>query len=122
MFCFSNSFQFYALVYISVFYAPYIVAPSSPISISAIPQSSTVIQLSWKPGFDGHSPISGYKLEIMIVPGTYVVLQKNLPVTSYTVRSLNPYTSYTFRITARNTVGLSPGATVTNKTLQDGEQ
>ena len=106
---------------IFVFYALYIVAPSSPIPISAIPQSSTVIQLSWKPGFDGHSPITGYKLEITSVPGIYVVLQENLSVTSYTVRSLNPYTTYTFRITSRNAVGLSPGTTLTNKTLQDGE-
>ncbi|XP_078361310.1 contactin-4-like [Oculina patagonica] len=95
------------------------VAPSPPLSISAIPLSSTVIQLSWRPGFDGHSAITGYRIEMKRESGAYVVLEENLSVTSYTVRNLAPYTSYTFRISARNAVGLSPGATVANQTLQD---
>ena len=96
-------------------------APSAPFPISAIPESSTVIQLSWRPGFDGHSSITGYKLEIRRESGTYVILKENILVTSYTVRNLVPYITYTFKISARNAVGLSPGATVTNRTLEDGK-
>lgn len=96
-------------------------APSPPLPVSAIPQSSTVIQLSWRPGFDGHSAITGYKLEMKRESGAYSVLEENISVTSYTKRNLDPYTTYTFRISARNAVGLSPGVTVANQTLQDGE-
>ncbi|KAJ7383467.1 hypothetical protein OS493_027628 [Desmophyllum pertusum] len=95
------------------------VAPSPPFPISATPVSSTVIQLSWRPGFDGHSSITDYKLEMKRESGTYVVLEENISATSYTVRNLDPYTTYTFRISARNAVGLSPGATIANQTLQD---
>ena len=96
-------------------------APSPPFPISATPVSSTVIQLSWRPGFDGHSSITDYKLEMKRESGTYVVLEENISATSYTVRNLDPYTTYTFRISARNAVGLSPGATIANQTLQDGK-
>ena len=96
------------------------VAPSAPFPISAIPESSTIIQLSWIPGFDGHSSITGYKLEMRRESGTYVVLEENIFAMSYTVRNLDPYITYTFKISARNAVGLSPGATVTNRTLEDG--
>lgn len=96
-------------------------APSSPIPVSAIPQSSTVIQLSWKPGFDGHSSVTGYRLEIKRESGKFMMLESNLSVTSYRVSNLDPYTTYTFRISAHNAIGLSPGATVTNRTLQDGK-
>jgi len=97
------------------------VAPSAPFPISAIPESSTVIQLSWRPLFDGNSSITGYKLEMRRESETYVVLEENIFVLSYTVRNLDPYVTYTFRISARNAVGLSPGATVTNRTLEDGK-
>ena len=96
-------------------------APSPPLPMSAIPQSSSVIQLSWRPGFDGHSSITSYKLEMKRESGAYAVLEENISVTSYAVRNLDPYTTYTFRISARNAVGLSLGATVTNQTLQDGK-
>lgn len=96
-------------------------APSPPLPISAIPHSSTFIQLSWRPGFDGHSSITGYRIEMKRESGAYVVLEENISLTSYTVRNLDPYTTYTFRISARNAVGLSPGATVANQTLQDGK-
>lgn len=97
------------------------VAPSAPFPISAIPESSTVIQLTWRPGFDGHISITGYKLEMRRESGTYVVLEENILVTSYTVTNLDPSITYTFKISARNAVGLSPGATVTNRTLEDGK-
>lgn len=97
------------------------VVPSAPFPISAIPGSSTVIQLSWRPGFDGHSSITGYKLEMRRESGSYMVLEENIFATSFTVRNLAPYTTYTFKISARNAVGLSPGATVANRTLEDGK-
>jgi len=97
------------------------VTPSSPIIISAIPQSSTAIQLSWKPDFDGHSSITGYKVEVKKLNEVYIVLAENLLVMSYTVRNLDPYTTYLFRVSARNAIGVSPGASTSNTTLQDGK-
>ena len=96
-------------------------APSRPFPISAIPVSSTVIQLSWRPGFDGHSPITGYKLEMKRESENYVVKEGSISATLYTVRNLRPFTMYTFRISAHNAVGLSDGVTITNRTLQDGK-
>lgn len=95
------------------------VAPSSLVQVSAIPLSSTVIQLSWKPGFDGHSPVTGFKLERKRESGSFMLLEDNVTVNSYRVGNLDPHTTYTFRISARNAIGVGPGATVTNKTLQD---
>ena len=50
-----------------------------------------------------------------------MLLEENIFATSFTVRNLDPYITYTFKISARNAVGLSPGATVTNRTLEDGK-
>ncbi|KAK2567085.1 Hemicentin-1 [Acropora cervicornis] len=95
------------------------VAPSSPLQLTALAQSSTVIQLSWRPGFDGHSLITGYKVEVRRESGSFMLRENNVTVLSYRVGNLDPYRTYTFRISARNAIGLGPGATVSNRTLQD---
>ena len=97
------------------------VAPSSPLQLTALAQSSTVIQLSWRPGFDGHSLITGYKVEVRRESGSFMPRENNVTVLSYRVGNLDPYRTYTFRISARNAIGLGPGATVSNRTLQDGK-
>lgn len=97
------------------------VAPSSPLQLTALAQSSTVIQLSWRPGFDGHSLITGYKVEVRRESGSFMLRENNVTVLSYRVGNLDPYRTYTFRISARNAIGLGPGATVSNRTLQDGK-
>ena len=96
-------------------------APSSPLQLTALAQSSTVIQLSWRPGFDGHSLITGYKVEVRRESGSFMLRENNVTVLSYRVGNLDPYRTYTFRISARNAIGLGPGATVSNRTLQDGK-
>lgn len=97
------------------------VAPSSPLQLTALAQSSAVIQLSWRPGFDGHSLITGYKVEVRRESGSFMLRENNVTVLSYRVGNLDPYRTYTFRISARNAIGLGPGATVSNRTLQDGK-
>ena len=95
--------------------------PSPPFPVSATSVSSSAIQLSWQLVFDGHSPITSYKLEMRRESESYIVIQEVISAMSYTVRNLHPFTLYTFRISARNVVGLSDGANVTNRTLQDGK-
>ncbi|XP_022795071.1 Down syndrome cell adhesion molecule-like protein 1 homolog [Stylophora pistillata] len=95
------------------------VVPSPPFPVSATSVSSSAIQLSWQLVFDGHSPITSYKLEMRRESESYIVIQEVISAMSYTVRNLHPFTLYTFRISARNVVGLSDGANVTNRTLQD---
>lgn len=106
---------------ILVLYVYSSVAPSSPLQLTALAQSSTVIQLSWRPGFDGHSLITGYKVEVRRGSGSFMLRENNVTVLSYRVGNLDPYRTYTFRISARNAIGLGPGATVSNRTLQDGK-
>lgn len=50
-----------------------------------------------------------------------MLLENNVTMMSYRVGNLDPYRTYTFRISARNAIGLGPGATVSNRTLQDGK-
>lgn len=97
----------------------FVVPPSKPTSLLALPLSATSVLVSWQPGFDGHSPLTGYKmswstgsLPVMAVDG--------ITETTYTVTSLEPYSVYNFSVRSQNAIGYGEAANVYNRTLEAG--
>ena len=83
-------------------------APSAPTgvgasSVSSLTPTSAQATVTWTPGSDGGSPITGYTVRVNET-GQLV----NAPGTSATVTGLRPGTQYTFSVAAANAVGTSP--------------
>lgn len=95
------------------------VPPSVPISLLAIPLSATTVLVSWQPGYDGHSPLIGYRLT-WNGNGVHAMVTDNITETTYTVASLEPYTVYNFSVSGRNAIGYGETASVSNRTLEAG--
>ncbi|WP_394352549.1 fibronectin type III domain-containing protein, partial [Candidatus Nitrosotalea sp. FS] len=95
-----------------------ITVPGSP-TLNATPLSSTSINLSWMPpSSDGGSAINGYKIEYANGTSTYTVLVANTgnTQTSYIHSGLSTGKSYTYRITAINSIGAgNPSNAVTTQ-------
>jgi len=83
--------------------------PSPPIGLTASTVSSTQIKLFWKPpSNNGGSPITGYKIEYKNGTNTYSVLSSNVGnVTTYIQNGLKTGTTYTYRVSALNSMGTS---------------
>ncbi len=90
--------------------------PGSP-TLSANPSSATSVSLSWiPPSNDGGSAITGYKIEYANGTSQYVVLVSNTgnSQTGYIHNGLVTGTSYSYRVTAINSIGLgNPSNVVT---------
>ena len=97
------------------------VPPSLPDFLSAIPVSSKAIKLSWKPGFDGHSAIISYSVSMKRETGAYSQVAHQITTTTFIVDALDPYVTYTFKVSAWNAIGQGESANVTNQTLEDGK-
>jgi predicted secreted protein with PEFG-CTERM motif len=85
-------------------------APYPPAGLTANPASPTSISLSWTtPSSDGGSPITGYKIEAKIGSGAYTVIVANTGTTStsYVNTGLITGTTYTYRVSAINSIGTS---------------
>ena len=85
-------------------------APYTPSGLSAIAASPTSISLSWAtPSSDGGSPIIGYKIEAKIGSGAYTILVANTASssTSYLNTGLIVGSTYTYRVSAINSIGTS---------------
>ena len=83
--------------------------PDPPASLSAFPASATSISLSWNPPQNtGGSVIIGYKIEYKSSSNAYSVLVANTasPATSYTQTGLTAGTTYTYRVSAINCIGI----------------
>lgn len=81
--------------------------PGSPI-LSANPSSATSASLSWTPPTnDGGSTITGYKIEYSEGTSQYIVLVANTgdTQTSYIHKGLTTGKTYTYRVTAINSIG-----------------
>ena len=96
-----------------------ITVPTSPRSLSTS-ESSSQIQLSWKaPSSDGNSKITGYKVEVKKnSESSYSVLKSSTTATSYTDFDVEVGSTYTYRISAINSVGTS-GSSQVSATPQD---
>ena len=79
------------------------------------------MEVLWRPGFNGYSPITSYKLEIRqnsTLPWSTV--SEQIKSEKFTVSSLRPYTVYHVRVFAENKIGMSEGsASVWNRTGED---
>lgn len=83
-------------------------APYPPTGLTANPSSSKSISLSWTaPSNNGGSTITGYVVEYKIGAGTYSVLIPNNSLTTYLHMGLTTGTTYTYRVSAINSIGTS---------------
>ncbi|HET9462206.1 MAG TPA: fibronectin type III domain-containing protein, partial [Gaiellaceae bacterium] len=83
-------------------------APSAPSSLSATPGDASV-SLSWNtPGFDGGSPITGYKVYRGTTPNPTTVVATLGVQTSYSDSGLTNGQTYYYRVSALNGNGEGP--------------
>ncbi|MEM3065674.1 MAG: fibronectin type III domain-containing protein [Candidatus Nitrosotenuis sp.] len=83
-------------------------APGAPTGLSATAVSPTQINLIWSaPSNIGSSPIIGYKIEAKSGTGSFTTLTSNTGTTSTTYQhtGLTTGTTYTYRVSAVNSVG-----------------
>ncbi|MFN3655253.1 MAG: fibronectin type III domain-containing protein, partial [Candidatus Nitrosotenuis sp.] len=83
-------------------------APGAPTNLSATAVSPTQINLIWSaPSNIGSSPITGYKIEVKSASGSYSTLTSNTGTTSTTYQhpGLTTGTTYTYKVSAVNSVG-----------------
>jgi len=91
-------------------FAGYSTVPDPPPSLSAYGFSPTGIDLLWvKPSDDGGESITGYKIEYKVDTGYWQVLvaDTKTTATTYTHVGLTTGTTYTYRVSAINSIGAS---------------
>jgi len=89
--------------------APQLIVPNRPTILSVEPVSTSELMILWKEPADNDGPeVTGYKIEVTTDSESYSVIADNTgPVTSFIHTNLNSDTSYTYRISAINSVGTS---------------
>ncbi len=100
----------------------YNVVPSAPVSLIANAFNSSQIDLSWTvPNDDGGAPITGYEIERSTDNGStwsVIISNTNSTGTTYSDAGLSPNTTYTYRVSAINSIGTSsPSNTASATTL-----
>ena len=102
--------------------------PNPPLNVSVDAKSSRVVNISWIAGFDGNSAIQNYTVKRSLDNQMFVdvVCQGSLSNSSCVVTSTNasfgnllPWTTYYFKVFARNMVGTSDESTVVNATTDE---
>src|SRR5439155_91016 len=96
-----------------------LVAPSPPIGLTATTASSSQINLSWTAPNDRRSAITEYKVERSTDGGaTWSTLVANTGITetTYSDTGLAHTTTYTYRVSAINSVGTSPPSNTASAT------
>lgn len=98
------------------------VIPSSPVGLVANAFNSSQIDLGWiAPNDDGGAPITGYEVERSVDNGStwsVIIANTNSTGTTYSDSGLSPSTTYTYRVSAINSVGTgNPSNTVSSTTL-----
>ncbi|WP_179367912.1 fibronectin type III domain-containing protein [Candidatus Nitrosotenuis sp. DW1] len=81
--------------------------PGAPTGLAATAVSATQVNLSWSAPSNGGSAITGYKIEYKSGTGPYSVLVSNTASTSttYSHTGLTTGTTYTYKISAINSIG-----------------
>ncbi|XP_020621161.1 protein sidekick-1-like [Orbicella faveolata] len=106
------------------------VKPHPPLNVSVHSKSSRVVVISWIAGFDGNSAIQNYAVKRSQDNEVFVdaVCQGSLSDSSCVVfntsasfGNLLPWTTYYFKVFARNMVGISDGSSVVNATTDEEE-
>ena len=88
-----------------------VTAPSVPRNLNAVATTSQ-ISLSWnEPSSDGNSKITGYKIEVKKDSGSYSTLESSTSSRSYVDSNVDINSTYTYKVSAINSVGTSPAAT-----------
>lgn len=99
------------------------IVPNIPTGLDAQDVSPTQVDLSWiKPSSNNGPPITGYKIEIKSGSGSFKTLVNNTSntVTTYSHKNATTGTSYSYRVYAINSVGLSnPSNTATATPTQN---
>ncbi|HYL65699.1 MAG TPA: fibronectin type III domain-containing protein [Nitrosopumilaceae archaeon] len=95
-------------------------APQPPTGLTATAASSSQINLSWTaPANNGGSAITGYKIERSTDSGTTwstVIANTGSTATTYSDNGLAASTTYTYRVSAINSVGASPPSNTASAT------
>ena len=91
-------------------------------------KTSRVMNISWIAGFDGNSAIQNYTVKISQDNQVFrdaacqgSTLNSSCVVTSATasLKNLLPWTTYYFKVFARNIVGISDGSSIVNTTTDE---
>eukprot|EP00794_Sanderia_malayensis_P007839 gene7839-8688_t len=93
--------------------------PGQPFNVSAVPQSSKSIQVSWKnPVYKGNG-LDGYEVQYNSKRGS-LKKESEFGVTQNLLQGLHPYTNYTINVLAKSFGGLGPPSEPIHcMTLQD---
>ena len=92
--------------------------PSKVVGLSATVMSPSQINLSWTTPGNGGMPITGYQIEQKHSPWTIMVPDTGNAFTTYSVTGLDADTTYQYRVSAINAMGLGPASnTVTATTM-----
>src|SRR5207244_2149014 len=97
-----------------------IATPSPPIGLTSSASSSSQIALSWTaPTDNGGSAITGYKVERSTDSGTTwstIVANPGIPATTSSDTGLTHTTTYTYRVSAINSIGTSSASNTVSAT------
>jgi len=88
--------------------------PSAPTNITVVPSATSAL-VSWTPGSNGGSAITGYK--VFCIPDNKRTNTAGANATSLNVTGLKNGTSYKFAVVATNSIGTSHTATCTPASL-----
>lgn len=95
------------------------IAPNPPQSLTASVYSSTQVNLSWSaPLSNGGQPVTGYKIQYMLDTGNFtnLILNSGSSFTAYSHTGLQVGHTYTYRIFAINSIGISNSSNTASAT------
>uniref|UniRef100_A0A3Q2DRE6 Protein tyrosine phosphatase receptor type Q n=1 Tax=Cyprinodon variegatus TaxID=28743 RepID=A0A3Q2DRE6_CYPVA len=102
--------------------------PSAVRNLEAVAEDSVSIRVSWRSPAQPNGPIIRYRLQVLadstllqditLTSGREEVVDVLSEELSYVVSDLNPFTDYTFRVTASTTAGEGPATDITEKTSE----